>query len=81
MKPLQSQVLSALRTVDGYRLRRVTGGWQCPGSKLVTLAMASKLLRDGLAMHRKYPGTGYRLESTALGKLHLELHEQRRKRA
>lgn len=78
-KELTSAQLAALKTVRDYRLTRVKGGWQCPGSPKVTLATAQFLGFKRLVMQRNYNGRP-RLETTGAGQNTLAVAEQRSKR-
>lgn len=71
--------LAALRTVRDWRLGRVKGGWQCPGSPKVTLPTAQFLGYRRLVMRRIYNGRE-RLEITGAGRNTLDVADQRRKR-
>lgn len=84
-KPMPGQVdpadltagqLAALRTVAAYRLSRVKGGWQAPGSPKVTLPTAQFLGWKRLVMRRTYNGRE-RLEATGAGLNTLAVAEQR----
>jgi hypothetical protein len=71
--------LAALRTIAEYRMSRVKGGWQAPGSPRVTLPTAQYLGHLRLVMRRVYNGRE-RLEATATGRNTLAVADQRRQR-
>lgn len=74
MTQSRSQI-DAMRTIDTYSLRRVKGGWQAPGSKLVTLKMVTELKRAGLA-REFFAGAHNRLELSATGRIALPERKQ-----
>ena len=79
-RELTTSQLAALATCRDYRLRRVKGGWQCPGSPKVTLATAAILGMKRLTIVRHYNGQ-QRLEVTGSGRMTLGVAEQRKQRA
>ncbi len=78
-RDLTAGQLAALRTVAEYRLTRVHGGWQAPGSPKVTLATAQYLGFKRLVMRRTYNGRE-RLEATGAGRNTLAVAEQRKRK-
>lgn len=78
-RELTSSQLAALRVVATYRLSRVKGGWRCPGSPLVTLAMGQFLGSKRLVMRRLVNGRDA-LEVTGAGRYTLDVADVRRER-
>ncbi|MER2536906.1 MAG: hypothetical protein ABTQ31_17270 [Rhizobiaceae bacterium] len=76
-RELTSSQLAALRVVATYRLSRVKGGWRCPGSPLVTLAMAQFLGSRRLVMRRLVAGRAA-LDITGGGRNTLAVADVRR---
>lgn len=77
-RDLTSGQLAALRVVDEYKLNRVPGGWQAPGSPKVLVSTAQFLGLKRLVIRRDYHGRP-RLETTANGQYTLAIADQRRR--
>lgn len=78
-RELTSSQLKGLERAATHRLRRVKGGWQAPGTPLLTLPVAQRLTALKLVMRRDYNGVP-RLEVTGAGRYTLAVAEQRRER-
>jgi hypothetical protein len=71
--------IKALQIVRDFRLTRVKGGWQAPGSPKVKLSTAQYLGFKRLVERRDYHGKP-RLEVTASGRVLLSIVEERKRK-
>lgn len=78
-RDLTPSQIKALQLIRDYKLRRVKGGWQAPGTPKVTLPTAQFLGFKRLVDRRFYE-TGERIEPTALGRQVLAIAEERRRK-
>jgi hypothetical protein len=79
-KELTANQLTALRTVQLYKLGRVKNGWRAPWSPLVTLATMQVLGAKRLVMRRDVGGSA-RMEITGTGINTLAVADSRKRSA